>query len=208
MTRQELVDRYKAVQVVHKDFIARSADFPNIEEMSAHTSAYIRCQSKALLYETFRLRQPFVHVGFKVDAAKLDLLHVVALGYNQVGNLKLVPYSQNAFCAVNVADFKRTSFCNDGCDGWISCLVNRKFSYVKMKLGRKDTYICRFFPELAPELGITSKPFEKQVIVPYWHVRTTADRALANMHFVPLKVSLSIYAEMEDLLNVVTIPTE
>ena len=37
--------------------------------------------------------------------------------------------------------------------------------------------------------GITSKPFEHQLIVPYWLVLTIADRAFASMHFVPLTVT-------------------
>ena len=56
-------------------------------------------------------------------------------------------------------------------------------------------------------LETTSMPFEKSLIVPYWLVGTTADHALANMHVVPLKVSLSISAGMDGVLNVVTIPT-
>ena len=49
--------------------------------------------------------------------------------------------------------------------------------------------------------------FRKSLLVPYWLVGPTADHALANMHVVPLKVSLSISAGMDDVLNVVTIAT-
>ena len=69
----------------------------------------------------------------------------------------------------------------------------------------KEAYICYFPAASTPELG--SKPFDAPLIVPYWLVRTTSDRAFANMHFVPLPVALSIFnAGMEDRLNAVTIP--
>ena len=201
VTTQEPVDLYRPVRV-NKDIIAKSACFYHIEELSEPTIDYIKCQAKVLLYEAFRLQQPFVHVDFICCTAGCS--HVIAAArYNQIGNLKLVPYSQNLNYALKAGDVKRKK--SDLC--CTSILATRKYSYVEVSTGWQETYLCSLSAASAPNLETTSTPFEKSLIVPYWLVGTTADHALANMHVVPLKVSMSISAGMDDVLNVVTIPT-
>ena len=62
-----------------------------------------------------------------------------------------------------------------------------------MKEHGGTTFLATFAAASAPKVGTSSQPLAKELIVPFWLVRTTADRGLANMELSTLNCTGSFY---------------
>ena len=75
--------------------------------------------------------------------------------------------------------------------------------HVQLKVRQKEfggsTFIATFSAASAPKKDDTSsKPFAKELLVPFWLVRFTADKDRVNMHHSTLKCALSISVGKEE----------
>ena len=76
-----------------------------------------------------------------------------------------------------------------------------------MKFVRKETYIIIYNAASAPKQDSTSSmPFANALIIPYWLVRRTDDRKLANMHYATLKSTSTVSVGKEESSTTVTTP--
>ena len=124
-------------------------------------------------------------VDFKVTAKGKHVF--AAKDYNQ-GSLKLVPYSQNLINAL-----KKEKECMG--------------PHLIMKLVRKETFRCTFHPAAAPKQdNKSSMPFPGAFIIPYWLVRRTEERKLANMQYTNSEISMTMTANSEDSISKAEIP--
>ena len=131
------------------------------------------------------MQQRNVLVDFKVTAKGK---HVFAAKAYDEGSLKLVPYSQNLINAL-----KKEKECMG--------------PHIIMKLVRKETFMCTFQPAAAPKQdNKSSMPFAGAFIIPYWLVRRTEERNLANMQYTNSKVSMTMTANSETAISEATYP--
>ena len=74
--------------------------------------------------------------------------------------------------------------------------------YIQLKIRQKavggTAYIATFSAASAPKPDKSSKPFAKELIVPYWFVRSTGDKERANMHYTTMKCTVAITAGKEE----------
>ena len=61
-----------------------------------------------------------------------------------------------------------------------------------------STFIATFLAASAPKVGTSTQPFATELIVPFWLVRYTADKDLANMDRSTLKCTCSFTAGGEE----------
>ena len=190
VTAGELVDLYKVIKV-EPDIIVRNADLLKIE---AHTVAMAECigsHAKHVLFHTFRLHQPHVCVDMKFINGKDR--HVFAAAKYPAGGLKLVSYSGNLY---NVAVEGKEKVPSG--------------AYIQLKIRMKEVtghvFTATFTAASAPKADATTA-FAKELIVPFWLVRSTSDKERANMHrsTVPYKASMATGKE-ESTCDPVQVP--
>ena len=183
VTTGELVDLYKSVKL-EADIVVRSADFRKIEQ---HPLAITECftnHARQLLFHAFRLYQPSVAVDMKLIKGRDR--HLFAACNYQTGTLKLVPYSQNLY---NVAAEGKEK---------VPSGPNVQIKVRQMGHGG-STFTATFSAASAPKKDDTSsKPFAKELLVPFWLVRSTGDKDRANMHHSTLKCTLPVQAGKEE----------
>ena len=167
VTAGELVDLYKVTKEL-PDTIVRSAGILKIQDNPSSRTEAITCHAKHMLYQAFRLQQPHVLVDMKLVKGK-DM-HVFAADKYTTGGLKLVPYSTN-LNGVAMEGFDKTP----------------SGRHVKLQMRLKDcgetTFIVTFSAASAQQPRRCGLAF----VVPYWLVRATGDKDLANMGQTTLK---------------------
>ena len=109
----------------------------------------------------------------KLIKGSLSHRHIFAADKYTSGQLKLVPYSQHLF---NVATEGKHTKPHAG-----------QFIQMRMKESGGETFIATFAAASAPKVGTSNQPFATELIVPFWLVRHTADKSLANMDHGTLK---------------------
>ena len=74
--------------------------------------------------------------------------------------------------------------------------------HIQLKLPMKEfggiVHIVTFSAASAPKADKSSKPFAKELIVPFWLVRSTGDKDRANMHRSTMKSTMAITAGKEE----------
>ena len=181
MTPGELVDLYKVSQVA-EHLVVRSANFLKIGDHLGTKTMCIKSYVHLLLYHAFRLHQPRVYVDLKLTAGKER--HVFAARAYQAGALKLVPYSSNILHVVVGGAEKRVSQ-----------------PHIQLKLRTRmsvTTYTIVFAAAPAPKPDKSIHPLGKELIVPYWLVRSTGVKEQANMHYSTMKWTMSFSAGKEE----------
>ena len=74
--------------------------------------------------------------------------------------------------------------------------------HIQLKIPMKEfggiVHIVTFSAASAPKPDKSSKPFAKELIVPFWLVRSTGDKDRANMHYTTMKCTVAITAGKEE----------
>ena len=158
----------------------RSKQFLKLEEHTEARLEYMRSQARLVLFQTFRLYQPSASVDLKLTAGRDR--HVFAAGKYQAGTLKLVPYSPHIH---NVAVEGQEKRANGG--------------HIKLLLRVKGSaYAVVVAAASAPRPDKSANPLKKELIVPYWLVRTTGDNEKANMQLSQMKCTVSVAAGKDE----------
>ena len=125
-----------------------------------------------------RQAQDKVFLDIKLCKGSLKERHIFASKKYEKNALKLVPDSQNHTGVVLQRDAKAP-----------------KGDTIQMQMKLKEhggeIFIANFAAASAPKVDASSHPLAKELIVPFWMVRTTADKGLANMERSQLKSTLS-----------------
>ena len=189
VTPGELVDCYKVTKV-EQDIVHRSKQFLKLEEHTEARLEYMRSQARLVLFQTFRLYQPSVSVDLKLTAGRDR--HVFAADKYQAGTLKLVPYSWYISGVAIEGQEKPHSQ-----------------PHIRLKLRIKGiAYIVTITAASAPKPTKSSKPLAKELIVPYWLVRSTSDKEKANMHHSTMMCTMMCtIPQCESAEETVMVPT-
>ena len=182
VTAGELVDLYKIVKV-EPDILVRNADLLKIEAHTAAMADAIGSHARQVLFHAFRLHQPHACVDMKFIKGKDR--HVFAAAKYPTGGLKLVSYSSNL---INVAVEGKEQF------------SSAFSSYIQLKIRVKEigsVFAATFSAASGPKAHPTTA-FAKELIVPFWLVRSTGDKDRANMIRSAFVCKMSMAAGKEE----------
>ena len=174
------------------DQLTENKEFLKIEQHSDSRSDRLKSQAKTVLFEAFRLHQSSVSVDIKLTAGKAG--HVYAADTYEANQLKLVPYTTNVIRVATATEKETTP----------------SKQYIRLKLKMNGTqYIITMLAASALKPDKSSKPLSKDLIVPYWLVRSTSDKDEANMchSAVDVRIASSMHqVSMPILGDLATVP--
>ena len=188
LTPGELADLYQPAKA-NPDIVVRSRDLLKFENHSSTVTTCSASNARAVLAHAYRLYQSSVLVDLKVTGGKDK--HVFAAAKYQPGALKLVPYSPTVMQTVVEGQEKQP---------------NIPSVTLTLKMKGVGTYSVVFAAAPAPKVDLSkAEPLANELVIPYWQVKITRDKELANMIETPAKFKMGLATDNDNVEDVAKI---